>query len=120
MRNADGKGQDKGACHIPLEGIAGLKDVILIVIPDEDTETFAATLPSIAERIPALSHVAVSYLYRSDDRARINRLDALARQHRLGILATNDVHYHEPARRPLQDVVPCRSEEPTSDLQSLM
>jgi error-prone DNA polymerase len=113
MRNADGKWQDKDACHITLEGIAGLKDVILIVIPDEDTETFAATLPSIAERIPALSHVAVSYLYRSDDRARINRLDALARQHRLGILATNDVHYHEPARRPLQDVVTCIREKTT-------
>ena len=49
----------------------------------------------------------MSYLYRGDDRARINSLDRLAQSHGLRILATNDVHYHVPERRPLQDVLTC-------------
>ncbi len=57
--------------------------------------------------MPTLRHIAASYLYRGDDRARINRLDRLARRHGLSILATNDVHYHAPDRRPLQDVMTC-------------
>ena len=48
-----------------------------------------------------------------EDRARINRLDRLAAAHGLGILATNDVLYHEPARRPLQDVMTCIREKCT-------
>jgi error-prone DNA polymerase len=57
--------------------------------------------------LPTLHHIAVSYLYRGDDRARINSLDRLAQSHGLRILATNDVHYHVPERRPLQDVLTC-------------
>ncbi|HEX5238774.1 MAG TPA: error-prone DNA polymerase, partial [Sphingomicrobium sp.] len=42
---------------------------------------------------------------------RIERLDRLARVHGCTILATNDVHYHAPDRRPLQDVVTCIREK---------
>jgi error-prone DNA polymerase len=52
-----------------------------------------------------LRHLAASYLYSGDDIARIAALDALARENGLTLLATNDVHYHEAARRPLQDVM---------------
>src|SRR5256885_1068871 len=41
------------------------------------------------------------------------RLDRIARQHECTILATNDVHYHAPDRRPLQDVVTCIREKVT-------
>ena len=34
-------------------------------------------------------------------------MDRLAQSHGLRILATNDVHYHVPERRPLQDVLTC-------------
>jgi error-prone DNA polymerase len=69
----------------------------------------AAPLPDLlrhlCERLPTLKHLAASYLYRGDDVARIEALDALARANGLGLLATNDVHYHAPQRRPLQDVM---------------
>ncbi|HVG49403.1 MAG TPA: error-prone DNA polymerase, partial [Rubellimicrobium sp.] len=55
----------------------------------------------------SLGHVAVSRLYRPDDRARINALERIAKAQGLSILATNDVLYHEPQRRPLQDVMGC-------------
>ena len=61
----------------------------------------------------SLRHVAASWLYRGDDAARIERLDRLARKHDCTILATNDVHYHAPDRRPLQDVITCIREKVT-------
>ena len=64
-----------------------------------------AILPWLAERLPTLRHVAASYLYTGDDIARIAMLDALARANGLAILATNEVLYHAPGCRPLQDVM---------------
>ena len=66
---------------------------------------FPALFPRLVHSLPTLRHIAASYLYTGDDIARINALDALAHDHGLGLLATNDVLYHEPARRPLQDVM---------------
>ncbi len=62
-------------------------------------------LPHLANQLPTLLHIAASYLYVGDDIARIDRLDALARAQGLTILATNDVHYATPDKRPLQDVM---------------
>ncbi|MFX9101148.1 hypothetical protein ABTN51_19865, partial [Acinetobacter baumannii] len=66
---------------------------------------FADLVPHLVHRLPGLRHLAASYLYRGDDVARIERLDALARAHGLALLATNDVLYHAPERRPLHDVM---------------
>ncbi|WP_086735555.1 error-prone DNA polymerase [Erythrobacter colymbi] len=71
----------------------------------ERTASFTDLVSDIAEQLPTLRHIAASYLYRGDDIARIERLDSLARAHGLGLLATNDVHYHAPHRRALQDVM---------------
>jgi error-prone DNA polymerase len=69
------------------------------------TATFPQVLPRLAEKLPTLRHLAASYLYRGDDIARIERLDALAKVNGLTLLATNDVHYAIPNKRPLQDVM---------------
>jgi error-prone DNA polymerase len=66
---------------------------------------FPDILPHLTDRLPTLRHLAASYLYTGDDIARIERLDALAKANGLTLLATNDVHYHAPDRRPLQDVM---------------
>jgi len=108
MRDTNGNWQAKGACDITLDNLSAHADgVQLIALPGENLSLFASGLKHMARVLPTLRHIAASYLYRGDDRARINRLDALARQHRLSIIATNDVHYHAPDRRPLQDVMTC-------------
>jgi error-prone DNA polymerase len=66
---------------------------------------FPALVPHLVHSLPTMRHLAASYLYSGDDIARINALDALAHENGLALLATNDVHYHEAARRPLQDVM---------------
>lgn len=134
MRKLDGEWQEKGVCEIDLALLAEhAEGVQLILLPPEDLRTqftirvpsnvvplrsdgegqgmmvlaapFIELLPHLTRQLPTLRHLAASYLYRSDDIARIDRLDGLAREHGLGLLATNDVHYHAPERRPLQDVM---------------
>ena len=108
MQDRQGGWQQKGQCELTLDDLATHAEGLqLIALPEAGIAPFAARLPRLLRCLPGLRHIAVSYLYRGDDRARINALDRLARQHGLGILATNDVHYHAPDRRPLQDVMTC-------------
>ncbi|MGB5869104.1 MAG: error-prone DNA polymerase [Albidovulum sp.] len=108
MRDVKGDWQAKGVCDITLSDLrAHAEDVQLIALPGADLDRFASLLPRMVQALPGLGHIAASYLYRGDDRARINRLDRLAQRHDLSILASNDVHYHAPERRPLQDVMTC-------------
>ncbi|MCX7564962.1 error-prone DNA polymerase [Sulfitobacter sp. F26169L] len=106
MQTAEGKWQDKGETHLTLEMLsayaAGLH---LIVMPPDNLDVFAAGLPRLVKALPQMRYIGATFLYRGDDRARINRLDALAHAHGLAIFATNDVLYHAPERRPLQDVM---------------
>lgn len=108
MHDQNGDWQLKGACDILLADlITYAHDVQLIAIPSDNLTNFELGLNRLVRMLPSLSHIAASYLYRGDDRARINYLDRLAQRHGLSILATNDVHYHAPDRRPLQDVMTC-------------
>ena len=53
------------------------------------------------------AYLAAHHLYRGDDARRLARLAALAEMAGLPLVATNDVLYHTPERRPLQDVLTC-------------
>jgi len=113
----DGHWQGKGRCDLNLDDLAShAQGMRLIWLPGNDL----ASLPRLAERLPQLSHVAASWLYRGDDRSRINRLDRAARAAGLSIVAVNDVHYHAPERRPLQDVMTCIREGTTIDRAGLL
>ena len=54
-------------------------------------------------------------LYRGNDRARLARRAQLAREARVALIAVNDVFYHHPDRRELQDIVTCIREGTTID-----
>jgi error-prone DNA polymerase len=51
--------------------------------------------------------LAASRAYAAQDLKRLSRLSDLARNARAPMVATNDVLYHGPERRPLQDVMTC-------------
>jgi error-prone DNA polymerase len=105
---------DKGECELSLQDVADHADAIAFIAwPSDDLDAFAAELPRLRDAIPSLRHVAASRLYRGNDNARIERIDRLAKANGCNILATNDVHYHAPERRPLQDVVTCIREKAT-------
>nr|WP_199699643.1 error-prone DNA polymerase [Notoacmeibacter ruber] len=111
MNDAEGNWQQKGVCDITLGNLAAhAEGTQLILLPPDD---LPEDLSYLTASLPTLRHLAACHHYRGDDRARINRLDRIARQNGLGLLATNDVHYHEAARRPLQDIMTCIREKTT-------
>jgi error-prone DNA polymerase len=105
---------EKGECELSLDDVAAHTDgIAFIAWPSNDLDVFEVELLRLRDALTSLRYVAASWLYRGDDAARIERLDRLARRHGCTILATNDVHYHAPDRRPLQDVVTCIREKVT-------
>jgi len=76
---------------------------------------FEGFLSHIAALLPGRAYLAAQCLYQGDDEARLRALAARARRAGLPLVATNDVHYHVPERRPLQDVLTCIREHCTLD-----
>ncbi|CAM4049406.1 error-prone DNA polymerase [Palleronia rufa] len=114
MTDRDGGWQGKGLTHLTLGMVSDHAEGLhLIAMPGEDLDRFETGLPRLLRALPGMRHVGAAFRYRGDDRARINRLDAMARRHGMSILATNDVLYHAPDRRPLQDVMTCIREKTT-------
>jgi len=105
---------EKGECALTLSDVAAHRQgIAFIAWPESDLDAFEEELKRLRDALPSLGHVAASWLYRGDDAVRIERLDRIAKRHGCTILATNDVHYHAPDRRPLQDVVTCIREKVT-------
>ncbi len=67
----------------------------------------AAVAARVAADFAGRAYLAAHHLYRGDDARRLARLAALAEAVGLPLVATNDVLYHLPERRPLQDVLTC-------------
>ncbi len=104
---------EKGACLITLDDVlAHAEGQILIAVPPRDPgPDFADFLRRLAANRPGAVHTAVTCLYDGHDRARMARLAEMARQADAPAIATNDVHYHVPGRRALQDVLTCIREK---------
>ena len=105
----------KGDCRIEradLDLLGG--DQILIVLPpDQFNGQFADDLRALAGNRPGSVSLAAYPLYRGGDRRRFIELAELAEGSNAQLVACNDVHYHDPARRPLQDVLTCIREHCT-------
>ncbi|HEX9461269.1 MAG TPA: error-prone DNA polymerase [Alphaproteobacteria bacterium] len=104
----------KGECHLHVADLEAYgKGQILVVLPPEHIDvSFADRLREIRDRHEKV-YLAAHFLYRGDDRRRIAQLGALADRLGIGLVATNDVHYHAAARRRLQDVLTCIRESCT-------
>src|SRR5467141_3720225 len=118
-RGDDADKIEKGECHLDLDDLLEFAEGQLLVL----------TLPHRFEPAKALhvldrlqcsradgTWLAASLLYRGDDRRRLMRLYRIATTAGVPLLATNEVLYHHPARRPLQDVLTCIREKTTIDV----
>ncbi len=98
----------KGKCNLTFHDLAAHAEGILaIVLPPRhlDDPTFHERLRALADLFGDRCYLAGSMLFRGDDARRLARLDNLAAEFGVRFVATNDVHYHAPERRALQDVV---------------
>ena len=106
----DGKRRaPKGECHAKLADLFayGEGQSLIAIPPEGPADAFAAQLKELRQRFPGAVYLAASHRYRGDDRKRITRLGHLADAARTPLIATNDVLYHAPERRHLQDVLTC-------------
>lgn len=107
---------EKGECHLRFADLLEFSEGQLLVLtlphrfePAQASDVLAKLKASRAQGV----WLAASLLYRGDDRRRLARLDDLAATAKVPLLATNEVLYHHPARRPLQDVLTCIREKTT-------
>ena len=110
---------EKGECHLKFDDLLEFCEgqLLVLALPHRFEEAAAR---KILDRLQQ-SHaegvwLSASLLYRGDDWRRLARLDRLAVSANVPLLATNDVLYHDPARRPLQDVLTCIREKTTIDV----
>jgi error-prone DNA polymerase len=117
-RGKRGDDTDKGECHLKLDDLLEFAAGQLLVL----TLPHRFETPKALKVLDQLQHsrakgvwLAASLLYRGDDRRRLVRLHRIAATACVPLLATNEVLYHHPARRPLQDVLTCIREKTTID-----
>jgi len=106
---------EKGECHLyksdVFEHAKGMK--FIVVPPDTLNEhfdfdsSFKIALNDYREAFGSNLYIAASHRYGGSDSKQLFRLSQLSSQLQIPLVATNDVHYHNTARRQLQDIVTC-------------
>lgn len=112
---------EKGECHLYKADVyryaAGIK---FIAIPpltlnalfDFDSD-FIKALEEYRHVLGTDLYLGASRSYHANDTKRLYRLSQLSGRLDISLVATNDVHYHHPERRELQDIVTCIREKCT-------
>jgi error-prone DNA polymerase len=97
----------KGECILTLDDLLSHVFGLELIVMSGD----AALLTELRNAAPHRVRLAASMLYRGRDRARLARALQTAREAQVPLIAVNDVLYHHPDRRPLQDVLTCIREK---------
>ncbi|SIS54850.1 error-prone DNA polymerase [Paracoccus saliphilus] len=107
----------KGECHLFFDDLAALETGhrFIAMPPYDFGADFEAHLTRLAVLFPGAVCLALTSHRRANDRVRQQRLAAMADASGTPLIATNDVLYHAPARRPLQDLLTCIREHCTID-----
>ena len=103
----------KGECELTRADLFahGEGQLIIVVPPPRLTGAFETDLQSLARAFRGRVWLAAARPYGARDLKRLAALDALARSVGAPLIATNDVLYHGPERRPLQDILTCIREK---------
>ena len=104
----------KGNCLLHLEDLADHADGLqFALMPGPCPDEAITRLKELATgRLWIAAHMTYGRAMRRDLLARFD----FAARHRLPLLATNDVHMHDVARRPLADILTCTREGVTIDM----
>jgi error-prone DNA polymerase len=107
---------EKGDCILGLPDLLEkMEGLNLIVMPPDriHSDALVRVLRRIKEKSRRSVWLGASFLYRGDDRRRLAKLRDAADGALVPLIAVNDVLYHVPERRVLQDVVTCIREHRT-------
>jgi error-prone DNA polymerase len=112
---------EKGQCHLYRKDVfryaEGIKFIAIAPLSLDGSfdfdGAFKSALREYGEHLGAALCLGVSRSYQANDNKRMHRLWQLSQSLGIPLAATNDVHYHTPGRRQLQDVLACIREKCT-------
>jgi error-prone DNA polymerase len=112
---------EKGQCHLYKADVyRAIKGSKLVVLPPSSLNeafdfdsSFKTALQEYRDVFGGDLSIAASRAYGGDDIKQLYRIHQLAKKVNVPVVATNDVHYHHPTRRELQDIVTCVREKCT-------
>jgi error-prone DNA polymerase len=98
---------EKGACRLTRAQAmaAGDGQSLVLLPPERPGKRFAAELGEWRRRFPGSVWLAAARRFAQDDARRLALLSRIAGMAGVPLVAVNDVLYHGPDRRPLQDVL---------------
>ena len=103
-----GKKAGKGKCHLTWSDLVAYSEGLLVILlPDLADESLSIRLRRLKADFGANAYVAMSLRRRPNDHMRLHELARIAAVARVPTVVTNDVLFHEPERRMLQDIVTC-------------
>lgn len=106
----------KGKCILDVSDVEAYNGgLIAILIPDEADDTTAGQLRKLAAIFGDRAYVSLCLRRRPNDRLRLHNLSNMAARHKVKTVITNDVLFHDPSRRQLQDIVTCIRNRTTID-----
>jgi len=106
----------KGHCILGLEDVAAhAEGLVAILLPDAPGARLEADLGALRDIFGLDAYLSLAFRRRPGDIARLAALDALARDAGVRSVATGDILYHAPERRPLQDVMSAIREKKVID-----
>jgi error-prone DNA polymerase len=112
---------EKGQCHLYKADVfryaEGMRFIALAPLSLNEAfgfdDSFKAMLEEYRENLGDFLYLGISRSYHANDNKRMHRLWQLSQSLDIPLAATNDVHYHVPERRQLQDVLTCIREKTT-------
>jgi len=106
----------KNNCILSLDDVAQYCDGLLaILVPDLADDTCAVQLRKLADIFGDRAYLSLCLRRRPNDQVRLHKLSNLATLFKVKTVVTNDVLFHEPTRRQLQDIVTCIRHNTTID-----
>ncbi len=106
----------KANCILHLDDVALYAEGLIgILVPDLADETCALQLRKMAELFGDRAYLSLCLRRRPNDQLRLHELSNLAARFKVKTVVTNDVLFHEPSRRQLQDIVTCIRNNTTID-----
>jgi len=106
----------KGRCILHWEDMAAYGEgLVAILVPDEADDECGLRLRRLRDVFGDHAYLALTLRRRPNDQLRLHELSELAASLRVPTVVTNDVLFHVPARRILQDVVTCIRHNVTID-----
>ena len=112
-----GKGRaGKGECQIGWEDVRCYSEgLIAVLVPDMPDDDTAADLRRLKEIFADRAYLALTLRRRQNDQIRLLELSNMAARADVPTVVTNDVLFHDRARRKLQDVLTCIRHKTTID-----